>query len=98
MKYLLDVTLLASSGACHFAHGPPPLGAFPVSSHLRRMEEKAVLCPSLLLPVTFVLMTEPPPVPVTEQGLYLRHLISLLQLPCEVGSMVMSLSQGRKPT
>ena len=75
-----------------------PLRRFPVSSLLRRTEEKAVLCPCLLLPVTFVLMMEPPPVPATEQGLYPRRLMSLSQLPCEVGSMVLSLSQWRKLT
>lgn len=90
MKYLLDVTLLANSR-------PMTLPMDPMSSLLRIMEEKTVLCPSLL-PITPILTMEPPPGPVTEQGLSLHHLMSLLQLPYEVGSMVTSLSQGRMLT
>lgn len=95
MKYLPDVTLLASSGAYRFAHGP--LRGFPVSSLLRRMEEKAASCPCLL-PITFILVMDSPHKPVTEQVLYLHHLMSPSQLPCDVGSVAMSLSLVRKLT
>lgn len=95
MKYLLDVTLLASCRAYHFARGPPQGLSREQPFKENGGESSSVSLPP---PVTFVLMMEPPPVPVTEQGLYLRHFRSLLQLPCEVGSMVMSPSQGRKLT
>lgn len=85
VKFLLDVTPLVSSraGTCNI----------PIKEN-----GEASSCMSLHLLIAFIPMVETPTVPVTEQVLYLCHLMSPLQMRHKVGSMALSLPKAGKPT